>query len=217
MFKKRKYIENVVNEESIEEERDSSIEVKRNPYRFNNYEIGDDILNSSERLRDKAYKIKRINSTLTSPKIPTIYNPNTIKNMVFMDPVVEVKEEGESKNEKKLKLISPRINYLKDNLEDNSFSMNSPGKKFFPKDFSLSVDNVDTIAEDNNENLEDNYEKEKPYKKIESNHHKMIESVIDKEENYEFKELKVDTQVFDTIKEETNEDEMFVMHSNTGN
>jgi hypothetical protein len=211
MFKKKKFIENVVNEESIEDERDNSIEVKKNPYRFVNFEIGDDIPNFSEDSREKPYKLKKMKSMLCSPIMPTHLgcNSNTIRNMFFMDPVVEVKEDGEVKNENKLVLNSPRIKYLKDNIEDNSINI----KNFFPKDYSMS-ENVETIAEDNNENVEDN--NEKPFKKIESHHHKMIENVIDKEENYEIQELKVDTEVIDIIKEEPVEEEVYIRHNSTG-
>jgi len=216
MFKKKIFIENVVNEESIEEERDNSIEVKRNPYRFSNFEIGDDIPNFSEDSKEKFYKMKKMKTISNSPIILTHIgcNSNNFRNMFFMDPVVEVKEDGEQKTEMKLGLNSPRIRYLKDNFEDISIKTTTPTKNFFAKDYSMSVENVETIAEDNNENAEEN--NERPPNKFKTIHHKMIENVIDKEENYEIKELKIDTDVIDVIKEEPVEEEVYIRHGSEG-
>jgi len=215
MFKKQKYIENVVNEESIDEERDTSFEVSSHRYRFSNFELGDDILNFSEKSGDNTTNKKRFNRNLTTPKISNNLTgkSKSINNMFFMDTVVEVKEDGELRNENRIKRNSPRIKYVKDNFEDISITMNTPHKTFYAKDFSLSVDNVDIIAEDNNENLEENIEKS--FKRNDTIHHKKIESVIDKEEIYEIKEFKIATEVFDVIKEETVEDEIFI--SSIGN
>jgi hypothetical protein len=214
MFKKKVFIENVVNEESIEEERDNSIEVKKNPYRFSNFEIGDDIPNFSEDSKEKFYKMKKMKTISNSPIILTHhgYNSNTFRRF-FMDPVVEVKEDGEQKNEIKYSLNSPRITYLKDNFEDISMKITTPTKNFFNKDYSMSVENVETIAEDNNENAEEN--NEKPLN-TRATHHKMIENVIDKEENYEIKELKIATDVIDVIKEEPLEEEVYMIHESEG-
>jgi hypothetical protein len=210
MFKKQ-YIENVVNEETGEDdyERDNEYLNKRKPLKFSNINFNDDLPSNFSK---KTFKIPSIKSISLSPSSKYIngkpYSLSIVP--VNMDPVVEDREE-EVKIEKKHPfsvLNSPRILYMTDNREDTiqapTFHHTSSSFIYFSKDYSVETGEI--IAEDNNENNVDadlNLRKKDPL-------HKIIENMIDKEENYNIQELNVNVgtnAAFEPIKEENYEEE----------
>lgn len=208
---KRKYIESdVVNEETIEDDDLDSNQnkvKKRRPLQFSNVSLNDDLPS-------------RFSRSLAFMESLKNHNPNNPRSM-NMDPVVEVKEEDKeakdgrqdslSKGMGMISLNSPRIKYLTDIKEDSAINTHNfiPTTLFhMHKDYSLTVETDEIIAEDNNENLIDNTE---TVKKRES-FHKLLENVIDKEDNYPIQELNVNcgassNAIFETIKEENIEEE----------
>jgi hypothetical protein len=209
MFKK-KYIENVVNEDTAEDEyeRDADILSKRKPLKFSNISFNDDLPSNISRNTFTLQSIKRVSM---SPSAKSFKSHSHSVNILStnMDPVVEVKEEEQTRNEAKqgmLSLNSPRIKYMTDNREDVTIQtpnyLSNSSFHYLPKDYTIESGNI--IAEDNNENLVEN---ETKIRKKESMH-KMLENIIDKEENYNIQELNVNAGSnanFEPIKEEKDE------------
>lgn len=213
MFKKRKYIENVVNEEMVEDdyERDNEIVSKRSPFKFSNINFNDDLPSNFSK---NTFTLQCLKSVAISPSSRAFKGrSHTVTILpVTMDPVVEDKEE-EARNEVKenlLSLNSPRVKFMTDNKEDVTLSTSS--FHYFPKDYSIETNEV--IAEDNNENLQEN---DCQVKKKESKH-KILENMIDKEENYNIQELNVNIngsanfEIIDEEKEENGEEVEFIQH-----
>jgi len=202
-----------VNEETVEDDDiDYQNKVKkRRPLQFSNVSFNDDLPSRFSRSLSLLDSMKNVNQNYP--------NSNNILSM-NMDPVVEVKEEDrEAKDIRQenisktgmISLNSPRIKYLTDIKEDstiNSHNFMSTSIFHLHKDYSLTVETDEIIAEYNNENIIDNTE---TIKKRES-FHKLLENVIDKEDNLNIQELNVNcgispTPVFEPIKEEIVEDD----------
>lgn len=117
-----------------------------------------------------------------------------------MEPVFEVKEEVE-KAENNKNISSSRLKLIKDSREDTI--SNTHAQQFYST-ANLYDHIVDTIAEDNNENLVEHEIRS-------SKSHKKIENFVDKLEEIEDfnNDLCIDTFNIDPIKEEINEDEEY--------
>jgi len=120
-----------------------------------------------------------------------------------MEPVFEVKEEVE-KPEKHKNISSIRLKLIKDSKEDNISNKHHPQQQQFYSTTNLYDHIVDTIAEDNNENIVENEIRA-------AKSHKKIENFIDKLEDLDEinNDLCIDTHNIDPIEEENNEDEEF--------
>lgn len=132
------------------------------------------------------------------------------KSTTEMEPVFEVKEEVE-KPENNKNISSTRLKIIKDSKED---TISNTHLQQFYSTANLYDHIVDTIAEDNNENLIENEIRT-------AKSHKKIESFIDKSEEIEEmnNDLCIDTLNIDPIKEENNEDEEYNLdkkHNNPG-
>ncbi len=128
---------------------------------------------------------------------------------IDMEPVFELKEEEIERPEKNKKISSSRIRIIKDSKEDNfsNFSNNQPLNMA-----NLHDQIVDTIAEDNNENIIENENLNKLHKKLE-NFVDKLEDIQEINKN----DICVDFDALDieTIKEELNEyDEVFNLEKN---
>ena len=141
-------------------------------------------------------------NTFDSIKLSSRINTDKIFKPMEMEPVFEVKEEIE-KPENNKKISSTRLKLIKDSKED-IFS-NSILQQFYST-ANLYDNIVDTIAEDNNENLVDN--------EIRAKTHKKIENFVDKLEEIEDfnNDICIDTFNIDPIEEENNEDEEYKMN-----
>ncbi len=212
MFKKRRYVENVVvNEERAEDENEIENIVKRKPMKFSNISMDDDLPSKFSR---KIFKQESYNtSNITTPSHSITIN---------MDPVVEVKEDERETNQgntiknSSLILNSPRIKYLTDIKEDTTISSvtyHTPSCFYIPKDYSVETNEI--ITEDNNENIVENDFRNF---KRDSLHKNRLDTMIDKEENLNLHELNVNcnTTDFEIIKEENiEEDDKCVLTSYT--
>jgi len=206
----KSFIENVVNEEMAEDdyERENEYINKKKPLKFSNISFNDDL---PTKISKNTFTLQYIKTTSFSNLKKSIRGKSQIVNIfpVDMDPVVEDKEE-EIKNETKhkiSKLNSPRVKFMTDNKEDVAIQSNFHSASSFhyvSKDYSIETDEI--IAEDNNENIIEN---DFHLKKKDSSH-KILENVIDREEefNYNVHELNVNSVSvanFETIKEEKDE------------
>jgi len=121
----------------------------------------------------------------------------------LMDTLYEVKEEQNPEitiEKKTIKLQSPQMKFLTDNLEDTTikhfFSSNNMG--------SYKFDQEDVITEDNNENNLENVELKK------STSNKKLETFIDKSESFDDQmnvKKNITETLIETIKEENVEEE----------
>ena len=141
-------------------------------------------------------------NTFDSIKLSSRINTDKIFKPMEMEPVFEVKEEIE-KPENNKKISSSRLKLIKDSKED--IFPNSHLQQFYST-ANLYDNIVDTIAEDNNENLVDN--------EIRAKTHKKIENFVDKLEEIEDfnNDICIDTFNIDPIEEENNEDEEYKMN-----
>jgi hypothetical protein len=203
MFKRR-YVERVVvNEENVEDEIDAENTKQRKPLNFSNISFNDDLPSRfrNNSLNEPIIKRRKI------PSSSKIYDLSKHLS-IMMDPVVEVKEDDKDKNEVlKALLNSPRVKFMTDSFEDNTFNspMVNASSFHLPREYILSVEKDEAIAEDNNEyvvDLTDNI------RRANSHHKNMIENIIDKEENLNLVELNVNQEAsFEPIKEENIEED----------
>jgi len=150
-------------------------------------------------------------NTFDSLKLNNRMSSEKIFKLTEMEPVFEVKEEVEKPENHKKSISSSRLKLIKDSKEDTI--SNTHLQQFYTTS-NLYDHFVDTIAEDNNENLVEN---ELGTTKT----HKKIEKFVDKLEDIEEinNDLCIDTLNIDPIKEENNEDEEYNLdkkHFNLG-
>jgi hypothetical protein len=121
-----------------------------------------------------------------------------------MDPVYEVKEEGEVKYEKIKVINSPRVKYLTEFKEDIISPRNFYNSSFINSGNKYDIETSEVITEDNAENNVDDFQ----LKKLIA-HHLKLEDFIDKSDTIE--EItglcNVNTDDIEAIKEEIQEDE----------
>jgi hypothetical protein len=216
MFKRR-YVERVVvNEENVEDEIDSENTNKRKPLNFSNISLNDDLPSRfrNNSLNEPIIKRRKI------PSSSKIYDLSKHLSMT-MDPVVEVKEDDKDRNEVLKNLLnSPRVKFMTDSFEDNTFNspmMVSASSFHLPREYILSVEKDEVIAEDNNEYVVDVTDN---IRRSNSHHKNIIENIIDKEENLNLVELNVNQEAsFEPIKEENIEedDKEVIPHKKTTN
>lgn len=205
MFRRRYIESNVVNEENGEDEIDPESSNGKKPLNFSNISFNDDL---PSRFSKSTFKLDPIIKRRRIPSSTKIYDISKHLS-INMDPVVEVKEDDKNETLKKINSInSPRVKLFTDSMEDNT--INSPKivsstSYHLNRDYFVTLENEEAIAEDNNENLVDLLEE----KKRTSTHHKnIIENIIDKEENPNLVELNVNSEIsFEPIKEENIEED----------
>lgn len=206
IFKKSNAM-NVVQE--TQEENNKELEFKRT--KLSSFQFNDDILMTNS-IQIKFETLISLPKEPITPKIKSNSKSKTISSL--MDPVYEVKEEADDKNEKVNKVMnSPRIKYLTDFKEDvipSKKVFSSIHNTFHKVNYEMEKDEV--ITEDNNENIP---EEGRKVKKKESSH-KFLESFIDKTDSVISDEVNLnDNQLinveepadFETIKEEIIEDD----------
>jgi len=182
--KKKNYLCDVVNEDASE----NDIEKENISYHirhYSNFKIFNKLINNNF-------------NTLDSIKLNNRIHTEKIFKSIEMEPVFEVKEEIE-KAENNKNISSTRLKLIKDSKEE---TISNTHPQQFISAANLYDHFVDTIAEDNNENIIEN-------EIGTSKSHKKIENFIDKLEDIEEinNDLCIDTINIDPIKEENNEDE----------
>jgi SOS response regulatory protein OraA/RecX len=179
-------IKNIVNEEQNEDDKDNEEKMRKIPRKKFVVDINSEL-------------------DLANSKFGKLKFTKSFREINFLETLYEIKEEQcpDVTVDKKslIKLQSPQIKFLTDNIEDTTvcptyFTSNHVSS--FKFDY---VEEEQVIAEDNNEN---NLELT-VLKKSHSN--KKLETFIDKSENFDDNKKQISDNIIEEIKEENNEEE----------
>lgn len=181
-----------VTEESIEEE--SDFISRKPPMNFINF--------NKKLTNSKFVNLEQRINNLPKTKLSGNFTSHSLVNM---DPVYEVKEESDLKNESIKVISSPRVKYLTGFSEDMVSSRGYYNTSFINSTNKYDFEANDIITEDNAENNVDN---DLNLKKLIA-HHLKLEDFIDKSDTIEevIGSCNINTDDFECIKEENQDDE----------